>query len=82
MVSKPPPGTPLSDREMEIARLVAEGLTNRQIGTALWLSASTVSAHVFRIYTKTGVHGRVRLALWVTGQMSATAAGGGDSVDA
>ncbi|HKN56834.1 MAG TPA: LuxR C-terminal-related transcriptional regulator [Amycolatopsis sp.] len=56
---------PLSLREFEVARLVAEGLTNRQIATDLHVSAGTVAAHLDRIRDKVGLRSRTQIALWV-----------------
>lgn len=56
----------LSAREMEILRLVAEGLTDRAIGERLTISTSTVRSHLDRIRDKTGLRRRselTRLAL-------------------
>lgn len=39
----------LTDRQFEVARLVADGLTDKQIGVALTISAETVGFHVMRI---------------------------------
>ena len=50
----------LSDREVEVLRLAADGLTNLQIGKALYLSAGTIKAHLHHIYGKLGVRGRVQ----------------------
>jgi len=49
---------PLSERELEVLRLVAEGLTNREIGLRLYLSPNTIKRHTLNIYAKLGVHGR------------------------
>ena len=49
---------PLSDREIEVLRLVAEGLTNPDIATRLFLSLHTIKAHTRNIYGKLGVHNR------------------------
>lgn len=61
----PPPAAPtkvppagLSDREVEVLRLVAAGLTNQDIATALFLSVKTVSRHLSNIFTKIGVSSR------------------------
>lgn len=58
----------LTDREAQIAALVADGLTNRQIADSLVLSVRTVETHVDRILTKLGFHGRARIASWVREQ--------------
>jgi predicted ATPase/DNA-binding CsgD family transcriptional regulator len=58
----------LTQREDEIAGLVSDGLTNRQIAESLILSVRTVETHVDRILTKLGFHNRARLASWVREQ--------------
>jgi DNA-binding NarL/FixJ family response regulator len=55
---------PLSKRELEIARLVAEGLSNRQISQRLKLSEHTIKNYLFRVFEKLGVSSRVELALF------------------
>ncbi|HEV8403496.1 MAG TPA: LuxR C-terminal-related transcriptional regulator [Candidatus Limnocylindrales bacterium] len=55
----------LTIREREVADLVAEGLTNRQIGTALFVSPGTVRMHVERILGKLGLTSRVQIATWM-----------------
>jgi len=52
----------LSGREREIAELVAEGRTNREIGGELFLSEKTVEGHLTRIFSKLGVTSRVEVA--------------------
>jgi LuxR family maltose regulon positive regulatory protein len=49
---------PLTERELEVLQLVAEGLTNRQIASRLFLSLNTVKAHTRSIYGKLNVHSR------------------------
>jgi len=49
---------PLSDRELEVLRLVAAGLSNREIAAKLILSLGTVKSHVHNIYGKLGVRNR------------------------
>lgn len=58
------PWHPLSDREYDVARLVAAGLTNREIAARLVLSPKTVSAHVERILTKLDAGRRAEIAAW------------------
>jgi DNA-binding CsgD family transcriptional regulator len=55
---------PLSPREMEVAGLVARGLTNKQIATELYLSERTAQNHVQHILTKLGVANRTQIAAW------------------
>jgi non-specific serine/threonine protein kinase len=56
----------LSSRELEIAGLVAGGLTNAEIAARLKVSHRTVDAHVDHIRTKLGARSRVEVATWVT----------------
>jgi ATP/maltotriose-dependent transcriptional regulator MalT len=53
----------LSPQETQIALLVAEGLTNREIGERLFLSHRTVGSHLYRIFPKLGVKSRSELAV-------------------
>ncbi|GAA2977232.1 helix-turn-helix transcriptional regulator [Actinokineospora diospyrosa] len=52
----------LSGRELEIAELVASGLTNREVATRLFLSRKTVEGHLARVFTKLGVKSRMGVA--------------------
>jgi RNA polymerase sigma factor (sigma-70 family) len=52
----------LTPQEQQIARLAAEGLSNREIGERLFLSPRTVSTHLYRIYPKVNVRSRAELA--------------------
>ena len=54
----------LSDREVEVLRLVAQGRTNREIAQALVITDKTAGHHVEHIYAKTGVSTRVGAALF------------------
>ena len=51
---------PLSDRELEVLKLVAEGLSNSEIADKLFISTGTVKTHVHNILGKLGVDGRPR----------------------
>jgi DNA-binding CsgD family transcriptional regulator len=51
----------LSPRELQIARLVASGATNRAIADALEISLWTVSTHLRRVFAKTGVASRAEM---------------------
>ncbi|HET9456889.1 MAG TPA: LuxR C-terminal-related transcriptional regulator, partial [Candidatus Limnocylindrales bacterium] len=57
---------PLSAREFEVARLVAAGLTNREIGAELDVAPKTVGAHVEHILAKLGAGRRAEIGAWVT----------------
>jgi DNA-binding NarL/FixJ family response regulator len=61
-----PQRTRLTRRELEVARLVAEGLTNREIGVRLDISERTAETHVQRILNKLGLRRRVRLAVLIS----------------
>lgn len=52
----------LTPQELQAARLVAEGLTNREIAARLFLSPRTISTHLYRTYPKVGVGSRTELA--------------------
>jgi DNA-binding NarL/FixJ family response regulator len=59
-----PDGTAaLTPRELEIVRMVAQGLRNRVIGERLVISESTVKVHLHNIYEKLGIEGRLELVL-------------------
>jgi non-specific serine/threonine protein kinase len=58
----------LTRRETQIADLVAEGLTNRQIASRLTIAQRTAEGHVDRILTKLGLKSRSQLAVWVIAQ--------------
>ena len=56
---------PLAKREADVAQLVADGLTNKQIGARLFISERTVDSHVRSILNKLGVGSRAQIAAWV-----------------
>jgi DNA-binding NarL/FixJ family response regulator len=58
-----PAMTPLSDRELQVLRLVAEGKGNQEIGEALYIGQSTVRNHISSILMKLQVENRVQAAV-------------------
>lgn len=60
-----PPPNPLTAREQQVAAAVARGLTNRQVGGELGISAETVKRHLASVYSKLGVPGRVALTIHI-----------------
>ena len=60
------PGPRLTGRELEVAELVAEGLTNHSIARRLSIAPRTAEAHVENIRRKLEVHSRAQIAAWVT----------------
>ena len=55
----------LAKRELEVAHLVAEGLSNREIGARLFISEPTVATHIRNIMNKLGCNSRAQIAGWV-----------------
>jgi DNA-binding CsgD family transcriptional regulator len=58
----------LTVKEYEVAQLAARGLTNKQIGVELFLSARTVSTYLYRAYPKLGISTRAALRDALTGR--------------
>jgi putative nucleotidyltransferase with HDIG domain len=58
--------SPLSERELEVLRLLATGMTAKQVAQALALSPSTVRNHLHRIYTRIGASDRTHAVLIAT----------------
>ncbi|TME44938.1 MAG: alpha/beta fold hydrolase [Chloroflexi bacterium] len=61
---------PLSKRELEIAVLLADGLTNRRVAARLFLSERTVEWHLEQIFSKLGFTNRAQVAGWIAQRMS------------
>ena len=51
---------PLTDRELNILRLMAAGLSNQEIANEMYLSVNTIKWHTTHIYSKLGVHRRAQ----------------------
>lgn len=60
--------TLLSHREKEVAKLVAQGLSNREIGKCLFISERTVASHIEHIMNKLAFNSRAQIAVWAVGQ--------------
>lgn len=56
----------LSPREFEVACLVAEGLTNAEVGKRLFISPATVGRHLSNIYERLDIHSRAALARYIS----------------
>jgi ATP/maltotriose-dependent transcriptional regulator MalT len=59
-VTPPPSEEALSEREREVLRLIAEGLSNQQLAARLYLSPHTIKVHTRNIYGKLGVTSRTQ----------------------
>ena len=57
----------LTSRERQILRLLSDGMSNKEIASALTVSVSTIKAHLTKVFRKLGQPDRVRLALAATG---------------
>jgi two-component system, NarL family, response regulator NreC len=60
----PPRSRPLTSRDREVLKLLAEGRTVRSAAAALGLSVKTVDAHKFNLMRKLGIHNKAELVMW------------------
>jgi DNA-binding NarL/FixJ family response regulator len=58
------PAQPLTERELDVVRLIARGRTNTEIAQELFVSLSTVKTHLGNIHNKIGARNRVEVAAW------------------
>lgn len=65
----------LSARELQVLRLVAKGLANKQIGRSLGISERTVKVHVGHVFRRIGVTDRTSAAMWARDNISAEGPG-------
>lgn len=65
LVAPPADGHPLSRREIEVAVLIAQGLTSKEVGAKLFIERGTVDTHVQHIYNKLNIDSRPQLAVWL-----------------
>jgi DNA-binding NarL/FixJ family response regulator len=71
-----PPAPPLTRRETQVARLIAEGYSNREIATRLVISQRTAEGHVEHILTKLGFTSRAQIAAWIAASPPGSATAG------
>ncbi|TMF90516.1 MAG: helix-turn-helix transcriptional regulator [Chloroflexi bacterium] len=57
--------SPLTKRELEIARLVEAEMSSREIATKLFISERTVETHITNMFNKLGLNSRVQLTRWL-----------------
>ena len=60
----PPKRSPLTARELEVAVLIAQGLTNRQVASQLVIAVRTADNHLQHIFDKLGLSSRAQVAAW------------------
>jgi non-specific serine/threonine protein kinase len=63
-----PPSGRLTERERQVAVLLARGLSNRQIAEDLVITTATAERHVANVLNKLGFHSRVQIAAWAAQQ--------------
>lgn len=61
---EPEPAEPLTEREKDVLRLLGQGMSNKEIGTALFITERTARTYVSNILGKLGLQSRTQAALW------------------
>jgi DNA-binding NarL/FixJ family response regulator len=69
------PKKSLSDREVEVLRLLTQGMANKQIGRALGITERTVKVHVGSVFRRIGVTDRISAAMWARDNLPEPGAG-------
>jgi DNA-binding NarL/FixJ family response regulator len=64
---KPESQAVLNGRQLDIARLIADDLSNKQIAARLFLSERTVETHITNILNKLGLNSRIQISRWMSG---------------
>jgi len=64
--AKPGARALLTGRQLDVARLVADGFANKQIADRLFLSERTVETHITNILNKLGLNSRTQISRWMT----------------
>jgi len=59
-----PPGGPLTERETEVVKLMAQGMSNREIASTLFVTEATVKTHVNNVFSKLDVSDRAAAVAW------------------
>jgi non-specific serine/threonine protein kinase len=65
-------GSPLTGREMQVAALVADGMSNPEIAKRLRMAGRTADAHVEHIRNKLGLRSRSQIAVWAHERLGKT----------
>jgi DNA-binding CsgD family transcriptional regulator len=78
-VATRPPVDGLTDTEHRVATLIAQGLTNREIAAAMFVTGNTVQTHLRHIFQKLGVRSRTELAAQLLSVPASTATAAGPS---